>query len=472
MLPMKAENIDIEATLKESQETLNVNPSIDPSIRDQMERLILIISLLCSRLKINSKNSSKPPSQDPNREKKPKSKSEKKPGAQKGHKGTTLKKVDKPDHIIKLEVDRTKLPKGDYMQIDHQSRQVFDFKINVVVTEYQAEVLQGADGKKYVAPFPWNVKKAVQYGAGIKANAVYMNCFQMSSLTRIEDHFNDQLGLPVSKGSVYNFSREAYCVLDVFEDWVKKKLIESSLIHGDETGININGELHWLHGLCNDKLSLFHVDPKRGKDAMDRMGVLPNFNAVLCHDHWKPYFKYGCEHILCNAHHLRELTFAEEVEHQKWAGKLKELLLKTNEEVSKHGGKLSSRRADKIKRQYRRILALGEIESPPAEKKEGKRGRVKNTKSRNLLVRLRDYETETLRFMQEREVPFTNNQGENDLRMTKVKQKVSGCFRSMEGARIFARVRSYLNTCKKNGVKPTEALTLLFEGRMPEFIQI
>jgi transposase len=243
------------------------------------------------------------------------------------------------------------------------------------------------------------------------------------------------------------------------------------LVHADETGVNINGKRNWLHVLCTNVVSLFHIDPKRGKDAMDTMGVLSKFNGVLCHDHWKPYFNYDCKHSLCNAHHIRELAYAEEVEGQAWAGDLRRLLLQANKEVSQQEGQLSSKRSREITKQYHDILARGEIECPPSEKRQGKRGRPKQTKSRNLLERLRDFETETLRFMRERIVPFTNNQGENDLRMTKVQQKVSGCFRSMKGAQIFARVRSYINTCQKNGVRPTEALTLLFEGSLPDFVK-
>lgn len=469
---MKASNIDIEATLRKARETLESNSSLDPSIKGLIEVLILIVSILSGRLKLDSKNSSKPPSQDPNRKKLSKNLGPKKPGGQVGRKGNTLKKVTNPDRIIKLSVDRTKLPSGDYKQVGYKTRQVFDYEVKVVVTEYQAEILQSSDGKEYVAPFPPTIRKAVQYGPGIKANAVYMNCYQMASLKRIEDHFFDQLDIPVSKGSIYNFSNEAYNALETFEYWAKKELEKSNLLHADETGININGKRHWLHVLCNQTVSLFHVDPKRGTEAMDAMAVLPKFKGVLCHDHWKPYFKYGCHHSLCNAHHVRELTYAEEVESQTWAGELKKLLLQTNDEVSNQGGILSSKRSAEIKKQYRDILARGELESPPSKKVDGKRGRSRQTKSRNLLERLRDFGTETLRFMYERIVPFTNNQGENDLRMSKVQQKVSGCFRSMEGAQIFARVRSYINTCQKNDIRPTEALTLLFEGRLPEFIQV
>lgn len=469
---MKASNIDIEATLNKARKTLESNSSLDPSIKSLIKMLIVIISILSGRFKLDSKNSSKPPSQDPNRKKTPKNSSQKKPGGQVGHKGNTLKKVDNPDRIIELFVDRTKLPSGDYKEVGYKTRQVFDLEVKVIVTEYQAEILQGPDGKKYMAPFPPTVQKAVQYGAGIKANAVYMKCYQMVALKRIEDHFFDQLKIPVSKGSIFNFSNEAYHTLEAFENWAKKELEKSDLLHADETGININGKRHWLHVLCNHAVSLFHVDSKRGKDAMDAMAVLQKYKGVLCHDHWKAYFRFACLHSLCNAHHVRELTFAEEIEGQAWARELKELLLQANDEVSEQGGILSSKRSAEITKQYREILARGEIESPLAKKVNGKRGRSKQTKSRNLLERLRNFETETLRFMHEKIVPFTNNQGENDLRMTKVQQKVSGCFRSMEGAQIFARIRSYINTCQKNGVRPTEALTLLFEGRLPEFIRI
>lgn len=469
---MTIDDIDIEAAILNARKALNENSSVDPGLRALMEMLILIIALLCKRLKLNSKNSSIPPSKDPNREKTPKSRSSRKSGGQEGHIGKTLKRVDSPDTVIELSVDQTTLPEGQYQRIGTQSRQVFDFEIKTIVTEYQAEILRSEDGKVYTAPFPFGVSKAVQYGAGIKANAVYMNCYQMVPLARIKDHFQDQLGLPVSDGSVYNFSLQAYDYLEPFEAWVTEKLLNSEILHADETGFNEKGKLKWLHVLCNKNYTLLHADDKRGTEAMDRMNVLPYYLGKLSHDHWKPYFKYSCFHNLCNAHHLRELTFAEEVEEQKWAGKLKELLINANKEVLDNHGLLPDKRAREIETKYREILAAGELESPPPPpKKKGQRGRAKRSKSRNLLERLMNYETETLRFTEDSEVPFTNNQGERDLRMTKVQQKVSGCFRSRKGAEVFARIRSYISTCQKHDVSSTEALTLLFKGQWPDFMQ-
>ena len=210
---------------------------------------------------------------------------------------------------------------------------------------------------------------------------------------------------------------------------------------------------------------------RHGSD--NRHDVLPRFTGILCHDHWKPYFQLGCLHSLCNAHHLRELTFAEEQDHQVWAKHMRELLNSINEAVKAHGGTLPDSVAASYIGQYRTQLNLAELECPPpiSEKMPGQRGRIKRSKSRNLLERLINYEQETLRFMTDVHVPFTNNQGENDIRMTKVHQKISGCFRSLEGANIFCRVRSYLSTCRKNDVSASVALALLFEGKLPDFIQ-
>ena len=204
---------------------------------------------------------------------------------------------------------------------------------------------------------------------------------------------------------------------------------------------------------------------------MDEMGLLPAFTGTLVHDHWKPYYQYPCTHALCNAHHLREVERAYEQDHLQWAKQMQALLLVINEAVDKAGGVLNQADANDFRHQYRVLLRAAESQAPPPDESQrpsGQRGRLKRSKARNLLERLRDYEDDVLRFMVVMEVPFTNNQGENDLRMTKVQQKVSGCFRSKIGAQCFCRIRSYLSTCRKNGVSSSQALTLLFQGDVPE----
>ena len=469
---MKIENIDIQATIEKAQILVREDKQLSTATKSMFEILILIITLLANRLNLNSTNSSKPPSSDPNRKKQAKRKTGKKPGGQNGHVGTTLKKVDDPDEIEEIKVDRSGLPAGQYRQVGFESRQVFDIDISRRVTEYRAQILEDNKGNRFVATFPEGVTKAVQYGAGLKAHAVYMSQFQLIPYNRVQDHFSDQLQIPVSEGSIFNFNKEAFELLAEFENRVKNKLAASDLAHVDETGINIGGKGHWLHCVSNDFWTLYYPHEKRGMDAMNAMGILPGFKGILCHDHWKPYYKLDCTHALCNAHHLRELTRAFEQDGQQWAQKLKKLLETINCKVTDAGGAMDAHESQKYRLKYRAILKQGEIECPePIEpQKKGKRGRIKKSKSRNLLERLRDYEQDALRFMDNQIVPFSNNLGENDIRMTKVQQKISGCFRSIVGAQIFCRIRSYLSTCRKQGVKSRHALDQLFNGKCPDFL--
>jgi transposase len=467
---MKIENIDIEAMIKKAQILVRDDKELSAATKSMFEVMILIITLLANRLNLNSTNSSKPPSSDPNRKKQPKRKTGKKSGGQKGHVGSTLKKVDDPDKVELIKIDRSALPPGKYRQVGFDTRQVFDIDISRVVTEYRAQILEDDNGNRFVASFPENVTKAVQYGTGLKAHSVYMSQFQLVPYNRIQDHFADQLHIPISEGSIFNFNKEAYRLLIDFESRAKDELAASNVAHADETGINIGGKGHWLHCLSNDSWTLYHPHERRGLDAMNDMGVLPRFDGILCHDHWKPYYRIDCTHALCNAHHVRELTRAWEQDAQQWAQKLKNLLETINRKVDDAGGALDAKESEKYRRKYRNIIKQGEIECPEPirPKKKGKRGRIKRSKSRNLLERLRDYEEDTLRFMDNELVPFSNNLSENDIRMTKVQQKISGCFRSTNGARIFCRVRSYLSTCRKQGIKSSEALELLFNGKLPD----
>lgn len=468
---MKIQNINIEEKLQQAKEQLAAEKNISPALKSTVEILILLITILVGRLNITSKNSNKPPSEDKNRERgSKKQKSNKQPGGQEGHVGTKLKKVDNPDEIKELKIDRRTLPKGDYKVAGYESRQIFDIKISRIVTEYRAEILEDEEGKRYVAKFPEALKAEVQYGTEVKTQAVYMSQFQLIPYKRIQDYFADQMNMPVSLGSIFNFNQEAYTLLEQFTQIVKEKLILSKLINVDETGINVNKKRIWLHSASNVKWTYFYPHEKRGSEAMDRIGILPRFNGVLCHDHWKPYYTYNCSHALCNAHHIRELSYAEENDNQQWAKLMRELLDEVNKAVHNYNGVLKKRKSDHYRQRYREIIKNGEIECPEPKRGKDQKGKLKKSKSRNLLERLRDYENDTLRFMDAEFVPFTNNLGENDLRMTKVQQKISGCFRSMEGAYIFCLIRSYLSTCRKNDVGATEALRLLFQGKMPKFI--
>ena len=471
---MKIDNIDVDAAIESVEELLKKEKDLSPALRAALNVLLVLVGLLLNRLTLNSRNSSKPPSSDPNRKKSSsRAKTGKKAGGQKGHNGSTLGWVETPDEVTELKLDRRRLPKGrTYERVGYEKRQVIDIKISRRVCEYQAEILEDENGNRYTASFPAGVTRPVQYGATLKATAVYMSQYQLIPYARVQEHFQDQFNITLSAGSLYNFNQEAYERLDDFEPWVKTRLAQSEVIHADETGCNIGGKRNWLHCASNDSLTWLAPHAKRGTQAMDDIGILGSFKGILCHDHWKPYYQYDCTHVLCNAHHLRELEGAAEQDKQQWAKKMQALLIEFNQVVENAGGCLAPDISKRMRQRYRRLLKQADIECPPPDekKRDGKRGRLKRSKSRNLLERMRNFESDILRFMDVPAAPFTNNQGERDLRMTKVQQKISGCFRSWEGALMFCRIRSYLSTCRKQQVSATQALTMLFDGDMPEFI--
>jgi transposase len=472
---MKIENIDVNKALDGARKLLEEDKNISPALKSMVEILLVIITLLANRFGLNSKNSSKPPSDDPNREKKSKKNLlGNKPGGQKGHAGTNLQRIENPDEVTNILVDKKTLPKGRYTDEGYHSRQVINIRISRHVTEYRAQILADKNGNLFVAPFPAYLTRPVQYGQDFKAHSVYLSQFQLLPYNRIDDYFSEEINVPVSPGSIFNFNKEAYNLLEKFDGIAKLNLIAATVLNVDETGINVNGKNAWLHVTANNKWTYFFPHAKRGSDAMNDIGIIPNFTGVLCHDHWKAYYVYQCLHSLCNAHHIRELQRAFEQDKQQWAFDMKELLIKINNETKNSGGKLEEGISKKYYDQYNAIIAAGEMECPPpAPLAEGekKRGRVKKSKSRNLLERLSNFINDTLRFMNDIDVPFTNNLAENNLRMTKVQQKISGCFRSMEGAYIFCRVRSYISTCRKHEISVPEALKMLFRGEIPTFMR-
>ncbi len=209
-----------------------------------------------------------------------------------------------------IKIDRRTLPKGQYKDVGYEARQVFDVIVSRHVTEYRAQILEDQDRNRFVAPFPKEVTRPAQYGIHTKVNAVYMSQYQLLPYERIKDHFESQMDIPLSVGSIYNFNKSAYERLEGFEQWLIQELIESEVNHVDETGINIDGTRHWLHCVSNSRFTYLYSHKLRGTIAMESGGVIPLYKGILCHDHWKPYYSYSCTHSLCNAHHLRELERA------------------------------------------------------------------------------------------------------------------------------------------------------------------
>ena len=362
-----AKKINVTETILTARREIENEKDLSPSLKKTMDGVLDLVVVLSNRLGLDSSNSSKPPAQDPNRERKSRKAKgrRRKPGGQKGHKGSYLQQVAMPTESEDILIDRKSLPMGSYDHVGFETRQVFNVEISVHVKEYRAEVVKNEKGVEFVADFPEGVTEPAQYGSSVKATSVYLSQFQLVPLDRVRDCFHDQFGLPLSKGTISHNNVLAYRKLESFEEWAKQQLTVSPCNNADETGINIAGKRCWLHCLSNNKMTLFHPDENRGKEAMDRMGILQDFKGVIVHDHWKPYFKYeDCLHALCNAHHLRELERACEQDGQKWAKAMQKLLIEMKDAMEAAGGSLPKKPAAKFRKRYRRLLAGAQKECP------------------------------------------------------------------------------------------------------------
>jgi transposase len=419
---------------------------------------------LRGQLSQNSQNSSKPPSTDGYQTPQPKSlrkPSGKSTGGQKGHRGTQLKKVEEPDHLV---VHRVKNCQQCGLELNNvkprpgHRRQVFDIPpVKIEVTEHQTETKCCPDcGCSTESSFPPEFKTTTQYGPRLKSFLVYLNQYQMLPYERTCQLVKDLFGQTISQGTLSNWISQCFTNLESTEAEIQQAILASPVVHFDETGIRQQGRLHWLHAASTDRLTFYGLHAKRGKAAMLDLGILEHYRGRAVHDHWKSYFHFSCEHSLCNAHHLRELTYLAEQEGQAWAQSMIELLLEakeTSEAMPSNCLAEDSSEATSISGRYDALIQVSIAQNlpPPAlEKDKKKRGRPKQSKAKNLLERLRDFKENTLAFMYHGLIPFDNNLGERDMRMAKLKQKVSGCFRSSEGGRYFARIRGYLSTLRKN----------------------
>jgi transposase len=452
--------------------------------------LLGLIKDLRAQLAQNSKNSSRPPGSDVNKPKpNPKSgrkRTGKKPGGQPGHPGETLKQVENPTRSEKCPLPESCTCGRNLSEakvIESEKRQVFDLPEPqpLEVTEYISDTVQCKCGRVHKAEFPEEVTQPAQYGPRMEATVTYFNLHQLVPYKRTQQLFEDMFGVHLSQGTIKNILHRAYLKLEGFQRRMTALLINTKVVHFDETGMRVRKKLHWLHVACTDKHTLYHIDERRGDPAMIRMGILPHFTGRAVHDHWASYFKYdNCEHGLCNTHHGRELVYAYEQYQQVWADKLLECLLEANAEVTaakaKGRSSLPPDRLEYFSERYSRILRNGReelnalpapsktSEPEPGEEASKQPGRKKQHKVKNLHDRLVEHKKETLAFMYDFNVPYTNNQGEQDVRMSKVKQKISGCFRSILGAEMYARIRSFASTATKQGHKAVEAFTALFKG--------
>jgi transposase len=437
------------------------------------------LQALQARLAKDSTNSSKPPSSDGlgkvKRTESLRKSGDKPNGGQPGHDGHTLKASDHPDRVETHEAATCEHCQASLEGIEasgYEERQVFDIPaIRIEVTAHRAEVkICPACGGKSKGDFPSGVTQAVQYGAAVKTWAAYFTNQHYIPVERTGEIFDDLVHHPVSDATVLKASEELSVCIWPSTGAVKEHLRASEVLHADESGLRVEGKLHWLHVASTDKLTDYEVHAKRGQEAMDAAGILGEFGGTVVHDHWKPYFKYdACDHALCNAHHLRELQFIDKQYQQPWAKDMAELLLEIKAAVAETPApavSLSPPQLEAFEQRYDEVVKAGIEANPmaaPAPEVK-KRGRPKQPPPLNLAIRLRDFKGQVLAFMSDFRVPFDNNQGERDIRMVKVKQKVSGGFRTLEGAKRFGRIRGYISTARKNSINVFEAIRGAFDG--------
>ena len=442
-----------------------------------------------ARLNKDSHNSSKPPTSDglkKGRKHGLRHKSGKKSGGQAGHEGHRLELVADPKQIVVHAVTRCQKCQASLEGVKaekYEKRQVFDLPeaVALEVTEHQAEVKHCPQcGEVTKGEFPGEVSQETQYGPRVRAQMVYFNNYQLVPLERTAEIIADLYHQEVSEGAVLAAVKEVARQVTPVNEQIKEHLIKTEeAVHFDESGMREDG-LKWLHSASTALATFFAIHAKRGQAAMDAIGILPKRTGWCIHDYWKAYLTYSqAKHGLCNAHLLRELTYLVENYQQIWAEAMLKLLREIQKAVvaAKAVGQaaLSAEQLTDFQNRYDLIVAEGLLANPPTEPTEAqtrKRGRVKQTLPKNLLDRLRDHPDMVLAFMKDSKVPFDNNQAERDIRMAKLKEKISGCFRSEEGSNAFCQVRSYISTAHKNEQPILEALYLALIGKpfIPSFL--
>jgi transposase len=449
------------------EELIDIIQKLQKQLMEQNKR----IAELERKLNKDSHNSSKPPSSDGfkrvEKTKSEREKTERTTGGQKGHKGHTLQFSKTPDHVIVHELKEcASCGKSlDTVEVEeYDRRQVLDVPpIKIEVTEYRAEIKTcPCCHKKQQAPFLDEVKEPIRYGKRLEALMMYWHHYQLIPYDRVVEMLEDLCDHSMSEGTIANMTRRLSKKLENTEEQIKQRILQSYAVNMDETGMEQNKQLEWLHVYSTDQYTYYSVHEKRGSEAMNEIDFLPEFQGTAVHDAWRSYFLYtDCTHALCNAHLLRELTFLFEHEKQEWAGELRSLFREMKVQVDQKrnlGLGLGEAKITDLENRFDEIVQRGCELNPPATKEVKKKGRTKQSPARNLLDRLIRYRSSILLFLRDPQIPFDNNQAERDVRMMKVKQKISGTFRSPEGAKAFCRIRGFISTVKKQGMRVLESI--------------
>jgi len=421
------------------------------------------LQALQDQLAKNSSNSSKPPGSDglqKPRTRNLRQRAGRKVGGQPGHAGQTLEAVAEPTHV-----ELHRLNQCPHCQCDLSAvalfaqgqRQVFDIPaVQIEITEHQVEIKNCPCCHKCVsAAYPEGVTQRVQYGMRLQAQASYLNTYQLLPMARTCELLGDFYNHTPSTAFIGQANQAVCAGSQAALERIQAQLKAADLAHFDESGLRIAGKLHWLHSTSTENLTYYQPHEKRGQAAMAAIGILPTLKGRAVHDHWPSYQAYACQHIFCNAHHLRELQFISDQYEQTWAMEMYKLLLNIKAEVAQSpsgDSSLPKARIDFFQNRYDALLKEGfAANPPPPEPAQKSRGRTRQSPPKNLLDRLQTHKAGTLAFMHDFSIPFDNNLAERDIRMIKLKQKVSGAFRTMEGASTFCDIRSYISTARKQG---------------------
>jgi len=449
--------LTLQQQVHELQKTVAAQAAEIQKLRDQLAK--------------NSRNSGKPPSSDGL--KKPRTrnlrkKTGRRSGGQKGHKGQSLEMVEQPDYVRTHQAIQCPDCVTDLRLVEPcevERRQVFDIPpVRVEVTEHQAEIkVCPRCGKWVKSDFPAGVTQPVQYGPRLKAQVSYLNNYQLIPWARTCELLGDFYGHTPAEALVLASNAAVVDGIEPSLDATWRQLVASDVVHFDESGLRVEGHLNWLHVASTHYLTYYGVHPKRGREGMKALGILPAFEGWAVHDCWQSYFAFDhCLHAVCNAHILRDLLFIVEQYEQSWAEKMIELLLDIKAEVDvapvDHMS-LPPERLAHFGQCYDELISQGlAANPPPADPPPKKRGRKKQSAPKNLLDRLQEHKLKVLAFMYDFRVPFDNNLAERDVRMVKIKQKVSGAFRTRTGAETFCAIRSYISTARKHGLNVIDAI--------------
>ncbi len=461
--------------LKKSFDDLSNEGKITPEVGCLFQAMIMLFELLIAvfmekKTRKNSRNSSIPSSQTDKDKTSKGSGTNGKGKEQNGELAENTRTVETTQIAEVHDCESCGEPLDDTPVTEHERRTKIDIIFEKVVSHVDAEIkVCPRCNMQNKGQFPEDMSGPMQYGPGIKGYVVNLLVTQMISLKRAQKMIQTLIGQLLSEATLLKYVMQLHQALEEWEQASIEHLLQMPAIHADETSLRVEKKNHWIHVCSAADITLKFLHTKRGLEAIEDIGIIPRYGGAVVHDCWQSYLSYHhCGHGLCGSHLLRELTFIVDSNGYAWASNIKRLLQETCVIVSGRQSKqLTEQEYKNLQKRYRNIITRGEKELPPIPPKQnGKRGKVAKSDAHNLWERLKKYETAVLLFAKNPHVPFTNNRAERDLRMSKVKQKVSGCFRTRKYADAYCRISSYLQTMANKGYNPLVAIQMAFSGQI------